>query len=52
MSYVIAVPEMMTSAAADLATIASNVSAAHMVAATRTTAVLPAAADVAARSPR
>ena len=45
MSYVIAAPEMMTSAAADLATIGSNVNAAHMVAATRTTAVLPAAAD-------
>jgi hypothetical protein len=35
----------MTSAAADLATIGSNVSAAHMVAAARTTAVIPAAAD-------
>jgi hypothetical protein len=35
----------MTSAASDLAAIASNVNAAHMVAATRTTAVLPAAAD-------
>jgi hypothetical protein len=45
MSYVIAAPEMMTSAAADLATIGSNVSAAHMVAAARTTAVIPAAAD-------
>jgi hypothetical protein len=45
MSYVIADPQMMTSAASDLATIGSNVSAAHMAAATRTTAVLPAAAD-------
>jgi hypothetical protein len=45
MSYVIAAPEMMTSAAADLATIGSNVNAAHMVAAARTTAVIPAAAD-------
>jgi hypothetical protein len=45
MSYVIAAPEMMTSAAADLATIGSNVSAAHMAAAARTVAVIPAAAD-------
>jgi hypothetical protein len=45
MSYLIAAPEMMTSAAADLATIGSNVSAAHMVAAARTVAVVPAAAD-------
>ena len=45
MSYVIADPEMMTSAASDSATIGSNVSAAHMAAAARTTAVLPAAAD-------
>jgi hypothetical protein len=45
MSYVIAVPELMTSAATDLATIGSNVNAAHMVAAARTTAVIPAAAD-------
>jgi hypothetical protein len=35
----------MTSAAADLATIGSNVNAAHIVAATRTTSVIPAAAD-------
>jgi hypothetical protein len=35
----------MTSAAADLATIGSNVSAAHIAAAARTTAVIPAAAD-------
>ena len=45
MSYVIAAPEMMTSAASDLAAIGSNVSAAHMVAAARTTSVIPAAAD-------
>jgi PE family len=45
MSYVIAAPEMMTSAATDLATIGSNVSAAHMAAAARTLAVMPAAAD-------
>ena len=45
MSYVIATPELMTSAAADLAAIGSNVSAAHMVAAARTVAVIPAAAD-------
>jgi hypothetical protein len=45
MSYVIAAPEMMTSAATDLATIGSNVSAAHLAAAARTVAVLPAAAD-------
>ena len=45
MSYVIAAPEMMTSAASDLAAIGSNVDAAHMVAAARTTSVIPAAAD-------
>jgi hypothetical protein len=45
MSYVTADPEMMTSAAADLAAIGSNVDAAHLVAATRTTSVIPAAAD-------
>jgi hypothetical protein len=45
MSYVIAEPELMTSAATDLATIGSNVSAAHMVAAARTMSVIPAAAD-------
>ena len=45
MSYVIAAPEMMTSAATDLATIGSNVNAAHMVAAARTSSVIPAAAD-------
>jgi hypothetical protein len=45
MSFVIAAPEMMTSAATDLATIGSNVNAAHMVAAARTSSVIPAAAD-------
>jgi hypothetical protein len=45
MSYVIAAPEMMTSPASDLAAIGSNVDAAHMVAAARTTSVIPAAAD-------
>jgi hypothetical protein len=45
MSYVAAVPEMMSSAATDLATIGANVNAAHLVAAAPTVAVLPAAAD-------
>jgi PE family protein len=45
MAYVIAAPEMMTGAATDLATIASNVGAAHLVAAAPTVAVIPAAAD-------
>jgi hypothetical protein len=45
MSQLIVAPEMMTSAASDLATIGSNVNAAHMVAAAPTTAILPAAAD-------
>jgi hypothetical protein len=44
-SYVIAAPEIMTSAATDLATIGSNVSAAHAAAAARILAVVPAAAD-------
>jgi hypothetical protein len=44
MSYVIAAPEIMTSAATDLATIGSNLCAAHMAAAP-TAAVIPAAAD-------
>jgi hypothetical protein len=44
-SYVIAAPEMMASAATDLATIGSNLGAAHTAAAARTVAVLPAAAD-------
>jgi hypothetical protein len=45
MSAVIAVPELMTSAATDLATITSNLNAAHLMAAPPTLAVLPAAAD-------
>jgi hypothetical protein len=45
MSFVIAAPEMMTAAATDLAAIGSNVDAAHLVAAARTTSVIPAAAD-------
>jgi hypothetical protein len=45
MSYLIAAPEMMTAAAADLATIESDLSAAHSAAALATTAVTPAAAD-------
>lgn len=45
MAYVVADPELMTSAASDLVSIGSNVSAAHMMAAARTVAVIPAAAD-------
>jgi PE family len=45
MSAVIAVPELMTSAATDLATITSNLNAAHLMAAPPTLAVPPAAAD-------
>jgi len=45
MSFVIAAPEMMTAAATDVATIGSNLSAAHTAAAARTLAVMPAAAD-------
>jgi hypothetical protein len=45
MSYVVAAPEMMTSAASDLARIESALSAAHAAAATQTTAVLAAAED-------
>jgi hypothetical protein len=45
MAYLIADPEIMAAAAADLATIGSNVSAAHAAAVPRTVAVLPAAAD-------
>jgi hypothetical protein len=45
MSAVIAVPDLMAEAATDLATIGSNLSAAHTAAAARTTAVIPAAAD-------
>jgi hypothetical protein len=45
MSFVIAEPEMMTAAASDLAAMGSNLSAARAVAAARTVAVIPAAAD-------
>jgi hypothetical protein len=45
MSYVIAAPEMMTSAATDLATIGSDLSAAHTAAALPTAGLIPAAAD-------
>ena len=45
MAYVLADPQMMTTAASDLATIGSDLSAAHLVAAGRTNSVIPAAAD-------
>jgi hypothetical protein len=45
MSYVIAAPEIMTSAATDLATIGSNLSAANAAAAAPTTGILAAAQD-------
>ena len=45
MSYMIAAPEMMTSAATDLATIGADLSAAHQMAATPTVGLVPAAAD-------
>jgi hypothetical protein len=45
MSYVIAAPEMMTAAAADLAGIGSALSEAHMAAAPSTVGLVPAAAD-------
>jgi hypothetical protein len=45
MSFVVAVPEALGTAASDLAAIGSNVSAAHTAAAAGTLAVLPAAAD-------
>ena len=45
MSYVTARPEVIASAATDLAGIGSNLSAAHVAAAAPTLAVLPAAAD-------
>ena len=45
MSYVIAVPEMMTSAATDLATIGSDLGAARTAAAAPTTGILVAAED-------
>ena len=45
MSYVIAAPEMLAAAAADVAGIGSSLSAAHAVAAAPTTAVIAAAED-------
>ncbi|HTY28078.1 MAG TPA: PE family protein, partial [Mycobacterium sp.] len=45
MSYLVAVPEVMTSAATDLAAVGSTVNAAHIAAAAPTVAVPPAAAD-------
>ena len=45
MSYVMAVPEQMTAAAMDIATIGDTINAAHMAAAAPTGAVAPAAAD-------
>lgn len=45
MSYVLAAPEMMTSAATDLATIGSDLSGAHTAAAAPTVGLVPAAAD-------
>ncbi len=45
MSYVIATPEIMTAAAADLATIGSTLDEAHRAAAAATRALVPAAAD-------
>jgi len=45
MSAVIAAPEVMTSAATDLVTIGSTLSAAHLTAAPPTLSVLPAASD-------
>jgi hypothetical protein len=45
MAYVIAAPDMLAAAATDVATIGSTLSAAHMVAAARTVALVPAAAD-------
>jgi hypothetical protein len=45
MAHVIAVPDAMGAAAADLATLGSNLSAAHLAAAAPTVAVQPAAAD-------
>ena len=45
MSYVIAVPEMMTAAAADLGNIGSTLIEEHAAAAAQTIALVPAAAD-------
>jgi hypothetical protein len=45
MSYVIAAPELITTAATDLANVGSMLNAAHAAAATQTTGVLAAADD-------
>ena len=45
MSFVIAAPEIIASASSDLASIGTNLSAAHTAAATQTTGVLAAAED-------
>jgi hypothetical protein len=45
MAYVIAAPEMMAAAAANVAAIGSTLNAAHLTAAAPTVAVIPAAAD-------
>jgi hypothetical protein len=45
MSYVIVVPEMLTAAAGDLATLGSDLSMAHTAAAVPTVALVPAAGD-------
>jgi hypothetical protein len=45
MSYVVAIPEFVASAASDLSNIGSGLTAAHAVAAARTAAVVPAAGD-------
>jgi hypothetical protein len=45
MSYVLAAPEMMAAAAADVAAVGSTLGAAHMAAVAPTVAVIPAAAD-------
>ncbi|OBI10929.1 hypothetical protein A5712_10880 [Mycobacterium sp. E2327] len=45
MSYVMAAPELMAAAAADVAGIGSTLSAAHLAAAAPTVGVIPAAAD-------
>lgn len=45
MSFVVAAPELMSSAATDLAGLDSMLNAAHAAAATQTTGVLTAAAD-------
>jgi triacylglycerol lipase len=45
MSYVVAVPDVITPAATDLAVIGSDLRAAHTAAATHTTAILAAAED-------